>query len=129
MTMSEWERGASRVPAAALVKLLALYGATIDDLPGGRQKPSRVSENVSRGTYGRLPPRSYAIVHGYLEQMRKEGCSDEQIDEAERLMVQGAFNKINKRDPRERSEEDLITDIDAAWDFIRSVLRKEGKRL
>lgn len=129
MTLSEWERGVRRVPAEAMTRLTALYGLRIDDLVPSSGSASRVSENVSRGTYGRLPPPVYEVVHGYLAQMEKAGCEPAQIDEANRLMVEAAFNKINKRDPRERAVEDLITDIDAAWDFVRSVLRREGKRL
>jgi hypothetical protein len=76
----------------------------------------------------RLPPRAYEVVLGYLQRMEAVGASPEQIDEAERLMVEGAYNKLHTRDARERSEDELIVDIDAAWDFITSVLRREGKR-
>jgi hypothetical protein len=76
----------------------------------------------------RLPPRAYEVVLGYLQRMEAVGATPEQIDEAERLMVEGAYNKLHTRDARDRTEDELIVDIDAAWDFITSVLRREGKR-
>jgi hypothetical protein len=77
----------------------------------------------------RLSPRVYEVVHGYLERMQAAGCAPEQVDEAERVMVESSYSKLNARDPRERSEDEQIMDIDAAWDFIREVLRRQGIRV
>lgn len=77
----------------------------------------------------RLPPAAYAVVLEYLQRMERAGMSPDQIDEAERLMVDGAFNKINARDPRERSEEDVILDIRDAWDFVQKVAARDGVTL
>jgi hypothetical protein len=54
------------------------------------------------------------------------GCTIEQIDEAERLMIDGAYNKLNARDPRERTDKEMILDIDDAWDWIKEVLGRAG---
>ena len=131
MSVSQWERGVNVPEEARLAKLAELYGAEPASLRYGATHVSR-----DRTTYTpnpalrrRLPPRAYERVLRYLHQLEAVGATDEQIDEAERLMIDGAFNKLNKRDVRERSEDDLITDIDAAWEFIAFVLRREGFRL
>ncbi len=40
-----------------------------------------------------------------------------------------AENRVSSMAPRDRSEEDVMADIDAAWDVIVRVLRREGMRL
>jgi transcriptional regulator with XRE-family HTH domain len=77
----------------------------------------------------RLPPRAYERVYGYLQQMEDAGATHEQLDEAERVMVDGAYNKLNTRDVRERSVDEMIGDIDMAWAFIRDLLRKDQLKL
>lgn len=55
-------------------------------------------------------------------------CDVEQIELAERTMMEGAFNKINKTDPRDRTDAEMILDIDAAWIFIKSMLDRAGAK-
>lgn len=40
-------------------------------------------------------------------------------------MMVPVYSKLNKRDVRERSEDDLITDIDAAWAWVREICERE----
>lgn len=96
--------------------------------PGAQNARAGDGVTLNPALSRRLPPRAYEVVLGYLQRMEAVGASPEQIDEAERLMVEGAYNKLHTRDARERTEDELIVDIDAAWDFITSVLRREGKR-
>jgi orotate phosphoribosyltransferase-like protein len=69
-------------------------------------------------------------VYGYLERMKKAGLSEEQITEAERIMSDTAYSQLYKHSRREKSEDDQIMDIRAAWKFIAEVIeRTEGKKL
>lgn len=131
MSVSNWERGITTPEESRLALLAELYdiepaALRYGEVTAPRERTRYVSNPALRR---RLPAPAYAVVLDYLERMERAGCSEEQIDEAERVMVDGAYNKLNKRDFRERSEEDVITDIRAAWDFITYVLRKEGIRL
>lgn len=74
----------------------------------------------------RLRPKPYQRVYEHVAKMESAGCSIEQIEEAERVMIDGAYNKLNKRDARERTDAEMIMDIDAAWAFIKEVLEREG---
>jgi transcriptional regulator with XRE-family HTH domain len=74
----------------------------------------------------RLPPKPYARVYEHIDRMVAAGCSAEQTDEAERLMIDAAYNKINTRDVRDRSDDEMIVDIDDAWDWIKEVLGRAG---
>jgi transcriptional regulator with XRE-family HTH domain len=137
MTISHWERGKTtptndtineigeilRVSPAMLV-----YGVDDTDLDS---RAIRIDGGFSPNPRyrRRLPPGAYRAVYGYLRAMEGAGASPEQLDEAERVMVDGAYNKLNSRDVRERTEDEMILDIDAAWAFIRDVLRNEGMKL
>jgi transcriptional regulator with XRE-family HTH domain len=128
MSVSSWERGVMTPEESKLARLAELYGVAPASLRyGGEHAPVERPEHVpSLALRKRLPTRAYDLVLGYLHRMEEAGCTQEQIDEAERVMIDGAYNKLNKRDFRERSEDDIITDIRAAWDFIAHVLRRQG---
>ena len=128
MSVSQWERGVNIPEEPRLAKLAELYGADPASLRYGatRAGRERTTYTPNPSLRRRLPLRVYERVLDYIHQLEAAGVSEEQIDEAERLMIDGAFNKLNKRDVRQRSEDELITDIDAAWDFITFVLRREG---
>ncbi len=88
---------------------------------------ARVSEFNRNAAYKhRLRPAVYERVYGYIDKLRSAGATDEQLDEAERLMADSAYNKLNARDPKERTEEDMLLDVDDAWDYIREVLTRGG---
>lgn len=139
-TVSNWERDGGSTPSdAALERLAALYGWTVQELRFGKAEAvsgggnNQVRELGSAHGYTpvrkRLPPDAYARVLGYLEQLEDKGVPPEGIDQAERLMTDAAFNKLNARDAHERTEKELLMDIEDAWDFIRSVLRRQGYKL
>lgn len=77
----------------------------------------------------RLPPRAYEVVYSYTQKLERAGLKPEEIEEAERFLVDGAYNKINAREPGEKSEDDLILDIKAAWQFVREVVNRNGARV
>jgi transcriptional regulator with XRE-family HTH domain len=127
---ASYERGAvgiSTVRLAAIAdalemptsEILRLAEQTGPSIPVVRETPAKYTTNP------KLPPRAYARVYGYLERMRSAGVPEEMVDESERLMAVPVFSKLNKRDVRERSEDDLIMDIDAAWSWIVEVVKRE----
>lgn len=158
-TVSAWENGERppkdmatiqrlstvlEIPMHALLTTLGLTGAgrvresgaSYESTPergvgwmGYRWGGPTEQPGAMEGGGARLPPRARAVVDRYLSRMREAGVASEQIDEAERLMVQSNFSKLNKRDPRPRTEEEIIIDIDAAWAAISSALRAEGFRV
>lgn len=138
-TVSQW-LGDKQVPdAVALDRVAALLGVPVAWLRYGKgaiaseagiviPDASDVAESFQRNPAfrRRLPPKPYARVYEHIDRMVVAGCSAEQLDEAERLMIDGAYNKLNARDPRERTDEEMILDIDDAWDWIKEVLGRAG---
>jgi hypothetical protein len=56
------------------------------------------------------------------------GCTLLQAREAERILVNGARNGLARRPFAQREMKEVIGDIDAAWDFVTHVLRRQGIR-
>lgn len=135
VSISAWERGIYTPGRTNLRKVAEVLNTSESQLRYGAAHKAARSIELPQGrsnTTGRakLPPRAYERVYGYLERMHAAGIPDDMIEESERLMVDPLYSKLNKRDIRERSEEDLITDIDAAWSWIKEVVEREwGKRL
>lgn len=135
VSVSAWERGIYTPGKANLRRVAEVLNTTDYALRYGAAQPPTGATETPLGrsnTTGRskLPPRAYARVWEYLERMRAAEIPEDMIEESERLMVDPLYSKINKRDIRERSEDDLITDIDAAWSWIREVVEREwGKPL
>lgn len=137
-TISDQERGVSTPPEKSLGALAELYGTTPAELRYGTPPATLLREpeaSYLRSEFTpnpalrkRLRPGPYARVYQHIEQMVAAGCAIDQIEEAERLMIDGAYNKLNKRDARERTDAEMIMDIDAAWLFIKEVLEREGIR-
>jgi transcriptional regulator with XRE-family HTH domain len=87
--------------------------AVFEDMEVSRLRPMAVREQFrvyTRSSLRRLPQRAIMRVNEY-----------------EQFLVNGAYNKINSREPGEKSEDDLILDIDAAWQFVRDVVNRNGK--
>jgi transcriptional regulator with XRE-family HTH domain len=125
-----WEKGSYPPGEDKLERLATLYGTTPGDL---RYGTGAVREDLAEYTpnpalKNRLRPQPRARVYEHIQAMVNAGCTIDQIDEAERLMIDGAYNKLNKRDARERSDAEMIMDIDAAWVFIKEVLEREGAK-
>lgn len=142
VSISSWENGAN-ISEPLLTKLGEVYGKPLswlrygDDLARAVTESRSIDYNVTPPELldvfqrnpafrRRLPPKPYARVYEHIDRMVAAACTPEQIDEAERLMIDGAYNKLNKKDPRERSDAEMIVDIDDAWDWIKEVLARAG---
>lgn len=96
---------------------------------------AKVSESEVRTYYQsalplkRLPPRAYEVVYEYLRKLQAAGLSPADIEIAEEFLIDGAYNKINSREPGNKSEEELILDIRAAWLFVQDVAKRKGAKL
>jgi transcriptional regulator with XRE-family HTH domain len=134
--ISGWERGAYAPTEANLAVIAELYHTTVIDLRYGNPTVDDIRSQVSEqpvepftpnpSLRKRLRPKPYARVYEHIEKLVSAGASLEQIEEAERLMIDGAYNKLNARDPRDRTDEEMILDIDDAWDWIKEVLGRAG---
>jgi transcriptional regulator with XRE-family HTH domain len=107
----------------------------LDDLADARAGTEAMVVRELGSTYGsarlqtKLPPKAYERVWGYVQQLARAGLQGTELEEAEQFLMHGAFNKINSRDPGEKSDEDYILDIDAAWEFVRDIARRSGIKL
>lgn len=127
VSISSWENGAN-ISEDKLERLARIYKKSKAYLRYGEDVPADVAEGfIPNPTLRkRLRPKPYARVYEHVDRMVRANCSVEQIEEAERLMIDGAYNKLNARDPRERTDEEMILDIDDAWDWIKEVLARAG---
>ncbi|MFL5481121.1 MAG: helix-turn-helix domain-containing protein [Gemmatimonadaceae bacterium] len=126
VTVSEWFRG-QRPRDDTLEKVADFLGVDRNWLING-QRPPELSNDFTPSTNlrKRLRPAPYARVYEHIEKMQRAGCSVDQIELAERTMIDSAFNQLNKRDVRDRTDEDMIMDIDSAWQWIKEVLSRSG---
>jgi transcriptional regulator with XRE-family HTH domain len=83
---------------------------------------STVREAVAR----RLPPRAYEAIDRHLECLEEAGATSVQIEEAGRLLVESAANRLRSGRPVERAIDAVLADIDAVWQYIAGVLRADG---
>lgn len=135
-TVSRWENGGMLPKDPAVIASLAgVLDVTADWLIGGNRAgvPSRELHEGATAHYldpaiSELPPRARAVAIGYLDRLRVVGCTDAQIRGAESLMLSGARNRVSARRLDERLEDDICADIDAAWDMVVQILRREGIR-
>jgi hypothetical protein len=77
----------------------------------------------------RLPVRAYERIEGYLIRLESAGCSPAQTREAERVLRDGAYNRLRRSDLRTRDTGEMLDDIESAWRFIVAVLAREGVAL
>lgn len=129
VTVSEWFRG-QRPRDDTLEKVADFLGVDRNWLINGR-RPKDLSDEFTPSTTlrKRLRPAPYARVYEHIEKMVSAGCSLDDIELAERTLIDSAFNQLNKRDIRDRTDADMIMDIDSAWDWIREVLGRSGVTL
>lgn len=135
LTVSAWERNA-KAPTEGRLEQIAKalkttpadlrYGVALtttgDSRDGGR-------DIVVRPMRRRMPPRLYELVHGFLTRLADAGVSEEEIDEAERLMVDYSYSKLHSRDSREPTEDDRMLQARAIWSLIEETMRDKGVKL
>jgi hypothetical protein len=78
---------------------------------------------------GKLPPRAAAVVVAYMDRMRERECTTDQMAGAESILLAGARNRVSLVAPEDRTDEQIASDIDAAWDLVVHILRRDGVRL
>jgi len=142
-TVSRWENGGMLPKDPAIIAVLArVLRVSTDWLLGGLGIPHHVQggpESVimerPRHPYGEkpvtaesLPPGASDLVLRYLERLMGYGCTQMQVAEAERLMVQLAQHDLSERPFSQRDSAEVQMDVDAAWDFVVQVLRRYGIR-
>jgi transcriptional regulator with XRE-family HTH domain len=131
-TISYWRGG--QLPRQRKRELVAnFFGVPLSYLDHGIDSsssgPSRVSEERPVGSWAkhRLPPAVYDFVYRCLIRMRDAGCSEEQIDWAERLLGEYSVAKLHADPRREKTVEEQLIDVEAAWKAVReSVQRHSG---
>jgi transcriptional regulator with XRE-family HTH domain len=106
------------------------YGTRIyEQAPYPTGRMSEASRTPYATATRKLPSRVREHLYRYLDQLEQLSVPDEEVEEVERLMAESTFSKLHVHDARERTEDELIMDIDAAWDFVRYVMRKRGVNL
>ncbi|HEY5086685.1 MAG TPA: helix-turn-helix transcriptional regulator, partial [Gemmatimonadaceae bacterium] len=135
-TVSRWENGGMIPKDPAVIAALAkLLDVTVDWLITGVavEAPAREVHDGSRRRYldpatAKLPARARAVAVGYLERLQASGCSTEQRRAAESLLLAGARNRVSSKSLEERDDDQVCADVDAAWDLVVRILRREGIR-
>jgi transcriptional regulator with XRE-family HTH domain len=136
-TVSRWENG-GMLPKdpATIASLAAVLDVTVDWLITGSSsvtKPPRklregAAERYADPAVAELPPRARELALAYLERLRERGCTVDQLRGAESLLLAGARNRLAAQPLEERDEGQICADIDAAWDLVVRILRREGIR-
>lgn len=140
VTVSRHERGVMGISMVRLREYAEAFGVSAADLLAIASRAMHTFREEATFAYGdppahqvripkRLPPRVYERVHGYIGQLEDAGVSEELVEEVVRLLTQGGYNKLNARDARERTEDDVLSDMDAAWDFVCRVLDRQGVKI
>ena len=135
-TVSRWENGGMLPKDPAMVAALArVLQVTADWLISGTGPASQARRLHEGGTGGypataiaRLPGKASALALGYLDRLGDAGCSDGQLRGAEQLLLAGASNQVAVTPFADRSDADICADVDAAWDTIVQILRRDGIR-
>lgn len=144
-TVSRWENGGilPKDPAvlAALARNLKVTTDWLLDgftpaLRDGAEPGSALKEGASSGRGYRpdslalaaFPAGAANLVRGYLRRLSRAGCSPDQLRGAESMLLAGATQQVGSRSFDERSDAEILADVDAAWDFVIQVLRREGIR-
>ena len=141
VTVSKWEREVQRPSADFLDRLAELYKVPSRDLLRGERLTDdgdAVTENVSRGTgeawepnpslRAVVPARVYEVAIAYCRRLSAAGLPREEVEEAERLLIDEGYAKLNKRAKRVLTEDEQIEMIDATWRIMREALSWRGMR-
>ena len=135
-TISRWENGRQKVPEAQLKSMVNLYGITPSVLAEtGLVLSDDAANYVARETWepnpslaNVLPPRVYEVAIGYCRRLAAAGLPREEVEEAERLLIDEGYAKLNKRAKRVLTEDEQIELIDATWRIMREALSWRGLR-
>jgi transcriptional regulator with XRE-family HTH domain len=133
-TVSRWENsGVHPKDPAVIGKLADALAVSTDWLVRGAHSrdpaptvyPAAVAPGIPVAER-RLPVRAYEQIDGYLARLESAGCSPAQTREADRVLRDGAYNRLRANDPGTRGIDEMLDDIASAWRFIVAVLGREG---
>lgn len=138
-TVSRWENGAM-VPSdpATLASLAEALEVSVEWLISGDEVNAPADSSELHEGSGRryldpataeLPEPARTVALGYLDRLRACGCTQTQRRGAESLLLAGARNTVSSTPFDGRDAADICEDVDAAWDVVVHILRREGKRL
>ena len=140
-TISRWENSGILPKDPSIIAALGrVLHVSVDWLLAGLGEPEEVAtvgavHERPQHPYGSevihaesLPTAAADIVLRYLDRMVELGCNQQQVQDAERLLVYCARNTLSRRSFDQRDAKEVIGDVDAAWDFIVRVLRRQGIR-
>lgn len=141
ITLSRWERGKHRIPGTALMAMALLYQKPLSFFG---EEAERLGETASIGDRpnpdgadlwepnpslkGVVPQRVYDVAIAYCRRLAAAGLPREDIEEAERLLIDEGYAKLNKRAKRVLTEDEQIELIDATWRIMREALSWRGLR-
>jgi transcriptional regulator with XRE-family HTH domain len=137
-TVSRWENSGVRPKDPEVIAKLAdvlrvsmewLVGLSDESADHGRLHvaDSPGPAYVVRGEPDPLLPLDvYTAMHGYRARLQTAGCTPDQTQEAERLLLDSAHNHLRPSSPRSRPVQAMLDDLDAAWSYIARVLSAEG---
>jgi len=139
VTLSRYERGVSRAPQPTLIALASIYGEDpsvfgVEEYGDLAHAPSVVGERLADAWAPNpalrnvLPPRAYDIAIGYCRRLAAAGLPREEVEEAERMLIDSEYAKLNRKLKREQSEDDMIRSIDATWAVMQLALGWKGVR-
>ncbi len=140
-TVSRWENGGMLPKDPNIVAELArVLGVSSDWLIGGivsgRDRDVSSSVDEEPGTYRvrlsateDLPTAVADHIFRYLERLSIHGCSKSQIAEAEAFMVYAIQHTLTLKPFHKRELDEIHADVDFAWDFVVSVMRRSGIRV
>lgn len=77
---------------------------------------------------GLVPQRVYDVAISYCRRLAAAGLPPDEVEEAERLLIDPAYAKLNRRAKRELTEDEQIQIIDATWSVMQEVLSWKGVR-
>lgn len=150
-TVSRWENSGVRPKDPHVVRRLAvalhvpmewLFAEDAGDVVGswpGTEREVRTAAAVLEGIAPRRPvpppdplaqrlsPLAYTVIHNYVARLEQGGATPDQAEEAGRLLVQSACNRLRSGDPRARSPDVVLADIDSMWEYVVALLRAEGR--
>lgn len=139
-TVSRWENSGVRPKDPEVIAKLAdvlrvsmewLVGSSDEALDAGASRP-RVVETGAPAYAPRtepdplLPLQVYQAVHAYRARLQAAGCTADQTQEAERLLLDGAQNRLRRVHPRARPVQVMLDDLEQVWRYIVHVLATEG---
>jgi transcriptional regulator with XRE-family HTH domain len=140
-TVSRWENSGVRPKDPEVIAKLAdvlrvsmewLVGSSDETgLDAGAGRP-RIAEAAGPAYAPRaepdplLPLQVYQAVHAYRARLQAAGCTAEQTQEAERLLLDGAQNRLRRVHPRARPVQVMLDDLEQVWTYIVHVLATEG---